>query len=182
MPAEIWKDFAARALADLPPTPFAPPPEELLHGRTAPTTLTVAAGALRPGAVLTATGTGYDACVAGFVVEAVPAAGGGAVRSAPEVGSTSGGRTAQLTLPADAAPGAWRAVAVCDDGTGPVPRGEATFTVEGPPPTTTAPAPTTTAARAPAPAPTTTTTASPRPSTTTAPKPTTTTTRAPNGG
>jgi penicillin-binding protein 1A len=180
MPAEIWKAFAARALADVPPTPFAPPPDELLHGRMAPTTLTVAAGALRPGAVLTATGTGYYACVASFMVEATPAAGGAAVRSAPEVGSTSGGRTAQLTLPADAAPGAWRAVALCDDGTGPAPRGEAPFTVEGPPPTTAAPAPTTTAAAARST--TTATTAPARSSTTTVPKPTTTTTKGPNGG
>jgi penicillin-binding protein 1A len=178
MPTEIWKAFAERALADVPPTPFAPPPDEMLRGRTVPATLTVADATVRPGAALTATGTGYERCAAGFVVEAAPTAGGGPpVRSAPEAGSTSDARTARLALPGDAAPGAWRAVALCDEGFGAEPRAETSFTVEGPPPTTPAPAPTsppTTAARV-----TTTTTAPdpapPRPTTTRAS--TTTTTR-----
>jgi membrane peptidoglycan carboxypeptidase len=174
MPAEIWKAFATRALADVPPTPFAPPPDEVLHGRTAPTTLTIAESGLRPGAAITAMGTGFEDCTASFVVEATPAAGGPAVRSAVESGSNSGARTARLTLPADAAPGAWRAVALCDEGVGPEARAEVTFTVEAPPPPTTAPAPTTTAA----PAPTTTATTkatAPPPSPTTRPSTATTT-------
>jgi penicillin-binding protein 1A len=173
MPAEIWKDFAERALADVPPTPFAPPPDEILHRRLPPATLTVANG-LRPGAAFAATGTGFEMCVAGFVVEATAVDGSGPpLRSVPEVGSTSGARTAPLTLPADAAPGQWRAVALCDEGTGAAPRAETTFTVEGPPPPTPpsapAPAPTTKAT----PAPTTTTTKAPV-QTTTPPRPTTT--------
>jgi penicillin-binding protein 1A len=177
MPTEIWKSFAAAALADVPATPFAPPPDEIVHGRARAATLAVAETGLRPGAALTASGSGFERCVADFHVEASPVAGGAAVRSEPERDATSPNRTARLTLPADAAPGAWRAVAVCDEGTGAGPRAEAPFTVEGPPPTTAPPAPTTTATR---PAPTTATTTAPavtaaRPTTTVA---TTTSTRA----
>jgi hypothetical protein len=167
LPTEIWKSFAGAALADVAPTPFAPPPDEILHGRSHAATLAVAESGLRPGAALTASGSGYERCVADFHVEATPAAGGAGVRSDPERDATSPNRTARLTLPADAVPGGWRAVAVCDEGTGAGPRAEATFTVEGPPPTT-APATTTTTTR---PVPTTATTTAP---TVTNPRPTTT--------
>ncbi|MEY2420224.1 MAG: penicillin-binding protein [Acidimicrobiaceae bacterium] len=165
-PAQIWKKFMTGALADVPVVKFPDPPAALLADAVNNAKLAVDPPSGDPGATITAKGTGFAQCVAGWYVAI------GAVQSPPQKGSTDDQRSATLTVPADAAPGPQQVQAFCDLGAGAQPVAEATFTVNGATTTSTSAPPTT------APAPTTTTKPNPT-TTTTAPSTTTTTTKGP---
>ena len=68
LPAQIWQQFMAAALTDVPPDKFPDPPLALLAPPTLSTNLTVAPANGDPGTAITADGTGYNQCVAGWYV------------------------------------------------------------------------------------------------------------------
>ena len=153
----------------MPPDEFVDPPAALLAPPTANGAITLSPTAGGPGTTITADGTGYNQCVAGWYVTI------GAAQSVPQVGSTDDRRTTTLVVPGDAAPGQADVQAWCDMGAGPQSVAHAAFTVNAPPPPpstaappSSAPPPPVTAQQEP-----TTTTTSPATSTTTttAPQP-----------
>ncbi|MEY2404131.1 MAG: penicillin-binding protein [Acidimicrobiaceae bacterium] len=143
-PAQIWKKFMTGALADVPVAEFPAPPAALLADPTDMATLTVDPPSGDPGSSITAKGTGFAQCVAGWYVTI------GSTQSSPKTGSVDDQRSATLTVPVDASPGPQKVQAWCDLGAGAQPVAEATFTVNGATttstsaPSTTAPPPTTT--------------------------------------
>jgi penicillin-binding protein 1A len=138
LPAEIWRLFMERALADIEPRDFEPPPDDLLRAPEPPAgTLTVEPAAVDPGETVTVSGSGFEDCVDGWHVTLEP----GGVSSPVEEDSESSERSARLRVPDDAAPGRATITARCDIGTGETAAGEATLEVLGPPETTTTEAP-----------------------------------------
>jgi penicillin-binding protein 1A len=170
LPAQIWQRFMAAALADIAPDKFPDPPAALLAAPAMSATLTASPTNGGPGTTITADGTGYSQCFAGWYVTAGPA-----LSSVPQTGTLDDHRSTTLTIPPDAAPGPVDVQAICDLGTGPQAVAHAAFTIDGPAPPPPPPPP-----PPPAPAaPTTTVTTQPNPprSTTTTTAPTTTTTK-----
>jgi membrane peptidoglycan carboxypeptidase len=165
-PAQIWQKFMTAALTDVPPMKFPDPPAALLADPTNNATLTIDPAAGDPGATITAKGTGFAQCVAGWYVSI------GAAQSSPQTGAVDDQRSASLTVPADAPPGPQKVQAWCDIGAGPRAVAEATFTVNGATTTSTTGTTSTTATTLPA----STTTTSPKSTTTTTSTSSTTTT------
>ncbi|MEY2461374.1 MAG: penicillin-binding protein [Acidimicrobiaceae bacterium] len=131
LPAQIWQKFMTAALADVPPTKFPDPPAALLADPVNNATLAVDPAAGDPGTSITAKGSGFAQCVAGWYVTV------GSTQSPPQSGAADDQRTASLTVPADSPPGPQKVQAWCDMGTGAHPVAEATFTVNGPSTTST---------------------------------------------
>ncbi|MCU1497919.1 MAG: hypothetical protein JWM47_1872 [Acidimicrobiales bacterium] len=178
LPAEIWRRFMEKALEDVEPADFEPPPDAMLQPPELPEAtleLTPAAGA--PGTTLTASGTGYEECFVDWFVRLDP----GGARTPPDSGRREDERRATLVVPADLAGGDATATAFCDRGAGPEAMAGAVFRVEGPVEETTtsttssSTSTTTTTTGPPATAPVTAPTLVPVP-----PPPTTTTTRPPD--
>ncbi|HEX2576961.1 MAG TPA: transglycosylase domain-containing protein [Aquihabitans sp.] len=141
LPAEIWRRFMERALVDVDPGEFAPPPPELLEPLDLPeTSLEVSPTVATPGATVTVTGSGFTPCSVDWLVRLEP----GGVASAGQPGSTSNERQTTVVVPPDAIGGPATVTALCDRGTGPEPAGEATLEIDGPDPTTTTSSSTTT--------------------------------------
>jgi penicillin-binding protein 1A len=165
-PAEIWKKFMDVALTDVPSDNFPAPPAALLAPWNQNATLSANPGSGDPGAAVTADGTGYATCVAGWYVTA------GNAQSPTQTGSTDDHRSATLTIPADAPPGPIDVQAWCDVGAGPHVIAHASFTVNGAtttqPPSTTLPPTTNTTTTTRPPSSTTTTTTTTPPTSTTA--------------
>jgi membrane peptidoglycan carboxypeptidase len=149
LPAQIWHQFMASALTDVPPDKFPDPPASLLAPPGVLANLTVAPANGGAGATVTVDGAGYNQCAANWYVTL------GAAQSAPQSGSTDDHRTTTVVVPAGAPPGAIDVQAWCDTGAGPQAVAHATFTVDAPaapPPTpATSPPPTTSAPPATAP-------------------------------
>ena len=78
LPAQIWQQFMASALADVPPDKFPDPPTRCSRPRRPTRCLTVAPVTGDRGSTVTADGTGYNQCVANWYVTV----GSGAVGSA----------------------------------------------------------------------------------------------------
>ncbi len=133
VPAEIWHDFMAEALADVPPTPFPEPDQELLHDTTPNVDLAASPRRVKPGEKVVVTGTGFEVCVNDWhVIASGPGRGsGGEVRleTTAQSGSTDSQRHAELVVPANAANGVFRIAAACDFGAGARPYGPATTIV-----------------------------------------------------
>jgi penicillin-binding protein 1A len=147
LPAQIWRQFMSAALADVPPDKFPDPPLALLAPPAINASLTVAPAGGDRGATITADGSGYNQCAAGWYVTI------GSAQSARQAGATDDHRTTTVVVPADVPPGPADVQAWCDPGAGPQAVAHATFTVNAPappapppqpPPPTTAPPPTTT--------------------------------------
>jgi penicillin-binding protein 1A len=128
LPAQIWHQFMAAALADVPPDKFPDPPAALLAPPAMLTNLTVSPANGDPGSTITADGIGYNQCAAGWYVTV------GAAQSPPQVGTTDDHRSTTLVVPADALPGPADVQAWCDVGAGAQVVAHATFTVNAPPP------------------------------------------------
>lgn len=148
LPAQIWKKFMDGALTDVPKDEFPKPPDALLAPPDMTASLTVTPANGDPGTTITAAGSGFAQCVAGWYVTA------GSARSSPQAGSTDDRRSTTLTIAADAPPGTIDVQAYCDVGAGAQAVAHGTFTVNGPtttststtnPPSTTSPSTTTTA-------------------------------------
>jgi penicillin-binding protein 1A len=133
LPAQIWQQFMAAALADVPPDKFPDPPLTLLAPPSLNTSLTVSPANGDPGTTITADGTGYNQCVAGWYVTV------GSVQSSPQTGSIDDHRSAVVGLAGDAPPGPADVQAWCDTGAGAQAVAHATFTVNPPPPPSTVP-------------------------------------------
>jgi penicillin-binding protein 1A len=162
LPAQIWHQFMAAALADVPPDKFPDPPPALLAPPGVMANLTVAPANGGPGTTITADGIGYSQCAAGWYVTV------GSARSAPQAGATDDHRTTTVVVPADVPPGPADVQAWCDPGTGPQSVAHASFTMNAPAaPPPPPPAPSTTVPLPPTPQQTTTTTSPPPSSTTT---------------
>lgn len=188
IPAMIWHDFMAEALADVPPTEFPPPDPELLADTSPPMELT-ATPSVDAGQAVDIVANGYQLCrTAWFVVLEGPTSvaehtGGGQpgdeppsvtpvlVESPPDVGSDEPTRRTSVQMPVTAVPGTYQVSARCDAGAGPQLLGP-TATVEvraDPSATTTTSSTTTTTTTAAKPNDTTTTTAPEQTATTDAP-------------
>ncbi len=140
LPAQIWHQFMASALTDVPPDRFPDPPAALLAPPNANDTLTLSPASGDVNTTVTADGTGYSQCLAGWYVTI------GAAQSPTQAGAEDDHRSTSVVVPADAAPGPNDVQAWCDMGTGPRPVAHATFTVNpsapAPPPSSTPPPPT----------------------------------------
>jgi membrane peptidoglycan carboxypeptidase len=166
LPAKIWQKFMSAALVDVPPDGFPDPPAALLADEPLDVALRVQPSSGNPGATITADGTGYKRCAAGWYVTA------GNASTTPQTGSTDDQRSASVTIPDDSAPGPIDIQAWCDTGSGAQAVAHATFTVNGDTSSTTSSTTTTEA-----PPPSTTTTSSSTTTSTTPPPPPTSTTR-----
>src|SRR5262245_41015884 len=87
LPAQIWHQFMATALADVPPDKFPDPPPALLAPPAVMANLTVTPSSGGPGTTVTADGAGYSQCIAGWYVTV------GSAQSAPQVGAMDDHRT-----------------------------------------------------------------------------------------
>ncbi len=97
-PAEIWRTFMEAAVADLEPLEFNAPPDELLAGDEPPAgSLVLDPTTGDPGTDVTARGSGYKLCVAGWYLEV-----GDVFATEPQVGSLADERQVGFTIPADA--------------------------------------------------------------------------------
>ena len=135
-PAEIWKGFMDKALADVAPADFTEPPSELLDPPEPAATLELTPAGGPAGSTVEVAGAGFRQCIANWYVQTEP----GAVSSAPQPPSGADLRAATITLPAELPPGAVKVVAFCDRGAGPEALAEAVFEIDEPePPPTTAP-------------------------------------------
>lgn len=129
IPAQIWHDFMAEALADVEPTPFGEPDPELLGDPTPAADLTVSPTRVEPGERVLAAGAGFERCLNGWRVALTGP--GVSVESQPQPGSSETEREASLTVPLGAANGRYEVAALCDFGTGLQPFGPvATVTVD----------------------------------------------------
>jgi penicillin-binding protein 1A len=180
IPAMIWHDFMVEALADVPPTEFPPPNQELLGDTSPPMELT-ATPSVDAGAAVDIVANGYQLCrTSWFVVlegptsvaeqpgDDQPPVTPVLVESPPDTGSDESTRRTSVQMPADAVPGTYQVSARCDAGAGPQQLGP-TATVEvriDPSATTTTSTTTTTEPEEPEET-TTTTTAPPQTTTTT---------------
>jgi penicillin-binding protein 1A len=131
-PAQIWQQFMSVAMEGREESDFPPPPDELLR-ESEPSALAVNPPEVDPGDTITVSGSGFEVCRTSWSV-AVEQLG---LTSTPETGNDADQRSASLTLPGDAAPGSYTAVARCDGGAGERVAAQATFTVRGPTTTTT---------------------------------------------
>jgi membrane peptidoglycan carboxypeptidase len=184
VPAMIWHDFMVEALADVPPTEFPAPNEELLGDTSPPLELT-ATPTVDAGAAVDIIANGFEDCgVAWFVVLEgptsvaqqpdgdQPAATPVLVQSPPDTGSEESTRRTSVQMPPSAVPGTYQVSARCDAGAGPQPLGPtASVEVRIDPSATTTTSSTTTSTSTT----TTTTTTAPQTTTTTGPRETTTT-------
>ena len=116
LPAQIWHQFMASALADVPPDKFPDPPLALLAPPTINATLTVAPATGDRGSTVTADGTGYNQCVANWYVTV------GASQSAPQPGATDDHRSTTVVVPAGCPAGASRRPGVVRHRRGPASR------------------------------------------------------------
>ncbi|HEU5152061.1 MAG TPA: transglycosylase domain-containing protein [Iamia sp.] len=143
LPADIWKRFMDAALADVEPSDFPAPPDDLLEPpEDEQPELEVSPTRGPVGTEVTVTGTGFAPCVAGWSVAMDP----GGATSPTDDGGDAADRTATLVVPEGLGPGTARITALCDRGGGPEPVAEATFEIEAPEEesTTTTSSPTTT--------------------------------------
>lgn len=150
IPAQIWHDYMSVALDDVEPTEFPPPDDSLLGDPAGDARLDVSPARIEPGARVTVRGSGFDVCTNGWravisgPTEPAPTETRGgreqeepvgepfSLESASDGGSTESDRSAEFTIPGDAAAGAYEVAARCDFGTGPRPYGPtATLTVAG---------------------------------------------------
>jgi penicillin-binding protein 1A len=130
LPAQMWRAFMEGALADVEPTDFAPPPEDLLRTPEPPVgELTVEPSTVEPGESITVTGTGFEDCVESWYVVLEP----GGARSTPEEDSDQSDRATDLSVPEDTPPGPATITAWCDLGTGAAEAGVTGLEVLGPP-------------------------------------------------
>ncbi len=154
VPAEIWHDFMAEALSDVPPTPFPKPDPELLGDTTPKVDLAASPRRVKPGEKVVVTGTGFEVCVNDWHVIATGPEGGVAapasaapalpngdpvqptgeavhLETATQPHSKDSQRHAEFIVPAHAANGTYRVAAVCGFGAGVRPYGPtATFVVD----------------------------------------------------
>jgi membrane peptidoglycan carboxypeptidase len=129
LPSELWRIFMEGALADVEPTDFQPPPEELLRRPEPPVgELTAEPERVEPGDVVTVTGTGFEDCIDSWFVTMEP----GGTGSEPEE-SDQDDRAADLVVPEDTPPGAVVITAWCDIGAGPAEAGTTGVEILGPP-------------------------------------------------
>ncbi len=189
IPAQIWHDFMAVALEDVEPTEFPEPDQELLGDPAGDATLDVSPARVEPGDAVTVRGSGFEACLNGWQAVINGPTGPAPTdqgdeptgepvdeESASDGGSTESDRSAQFTIPGNAAAGTYEVSARCDFGTGPRPYGPtATLTVAGPEPDETTTTTTEPQDKGTDKKPTTTTTTTTRPPRTTTTSTTTTT-------
>ncbi|MGK2929048.1 MAG: transglycosylase domain-containing protein [Acidimicrobiales bacterium] len=143
IPAQIWHDFMIEALADVDPTEFGEPDQELLGDPTPDADLAVSPTSVEPGERILVTGEGFGRCVNGWQVALTGS--GVSVESQLQPGSTETEREASLTVPVGASNGRYQVAALCDFGTGLQPFGPgAAVTVEDGTTTTSSPTSSTT--------------------------------------